>query len=236
MKPISRKLSLLSLLNQRSIGGNNRTSRSYRIIFNEVIEESVIKNNYSHENNENKMDKSNTRNWFGPIDCIEKEQSADARSTIAIAFSPDGTTFATTHGDHAVKIFYFDSCKMYRAFNGHPRTPWTVKYHPIDSNIVASGCLGYEVRIWNISKGMCLNTIIYDSSIISLAFHPLGEFIAVSSGPHLYTWDWKEGMAFANGGYPIGKGPNPKRRLVVHSRNIRAVMFHPNGNFYIYLI
>ena len=33
-----------------------------------------------------------------------------------------------------------------RIFKGHPRTPWTVKYHSKDSNIVASGCLGYEVR------------------------------------------------------------------------------------------
>lgn len=37
------------------------------------------------------------------------------------------------------------SGEQYRIFKGHPRTPWTVKYHPIDSNIVASGCLGYEV-------------------------------------------------------------------------------------------
>ena len=33
-----------------------------------------------------------------------------------------------------------------RLFRGHPRTPWTVKYHSKDSNIVASGCLGYEVK------------------------------------------------------------------------------------------
>jgi WD40 repeat protein len=66
-------------------------------------------------------------------------------STIAIAVSNDGQTFATTHGDHTVKVFQFNSCKELRVFNGHPRTPWTVKYHPTDSNILASGCLGFEV-------------------------------------------------------------------------------------------
>lgn len=66
-------------------------------------------------------------------------------STIAISFSPDGSTVATTHGDHTVKVFMFHSNKLLREFHGHPRTPWTVKYHPFDSNIVASGCLGYEV-------------------------------------------------------------------------------------------
>jgi WD40 repeat protein len=67
-------------------------------------------------------------------------------STIAIAISPDGETVATSHGDHTVKIFGYRSGKQIRVFRGHPRTPWTVKYHPTDSNIIASGCLGYEVK------------------------------------------------------------------------------------------
>ena len=66
-------------------------------------------------------------------------------STIAIAMSCDGQTFATTHGDHTVKVFDFISGEQIRVFSGHPRTPWTIKYHPTDPNIIASGCLGYEV-------------------------------------------------------------------------------------------
>ena len=34
-----------------------------------------------------------------------------------------------------------------QVFDGHPRTPWTAKYHPTDSDIIASGCLGCEVSI-----------------------------------------------------------------------------------------
>lgn len=30
-----------------------------------------------------------------------------AKSTISVAFSPDGETFASTHGDHTVKIICF---------------------------------------------------------------------------------------------------------------------------------
>lgn len=70
-------------------------------------------------------------------------------STIAIAVSCNGRTFATTHGDHTVKIFNFYSNKPYRIFHGHPRTPWTVKYHPTNPNIVASGCLGYQVSYFH---------------------------------------------------------------------------------------
>ncbi len=69
---------------------------------------------------------------------------------------------ATTHGDHTVKIFKYTDSSLYRVryifsllpliislycqvFYGHPRTPWTVKYHHTCSDIVASGCLGSEV-------------------------------------------------------------------------------------------
>jgi WD40 repeat protein len=53
---------------------------------------------------------------------------------------------ASTHGDHTVKIFKHCNSECVHVFHGHPRTPWTVKFHPSDSNIVASGCLGCEVQ------------------------------------------------------------------------------------------
>lgn len=152
-------------------------------------------------------------------------------STIAIAVSPDGSTFASTHGDHTVKIFFYNSGVVFRVFKGHPRTPWTVKYHPIDSNVVASGCLGHEVRIWDIARGVCVNLIRLDNSVISLSFHPHGELIAISCGSVLTVWEWKEGISTANGGYLVGQGQYPHRRAVIHPRNIRAVMFHPNGEY-----
>jgi len=70
-------------------------------------------------------------------------------STISLSFSPDGRTLASTHGDHTVKITCCHTGKLVRELVGHPRTPWTVKYHPTNSRIVASGCLGYQVRIWD---------------------------------------------------------------------------------------
>jgi len=83
-----------------------------------------------------------------------------------------------------------------------------------------------------------MNVIRYETSVISLAFHPSGDFVSVASGLYLYFWDWKEGMAVVHGGYPIGKCPydtrgyklkGQPRRYISHTRNIRAVMFHPNG-------
>lgn len=136
-----------------------------------------------------------------------------AISTISIAFSPDGQTVASTHGDHSVKITCCHTGALIRNLEGHPRTPWTVKYHPTKSNIVASGCLGFQVRVWDWNygsnsgsngsnhefdyyyqrKGVCLNMIRLQSAIISLSFHPTGSLLAVASGHSLHLWVYDDG-------------------------------------------
>lgn len=134
-----------------------------------------------------------------------------AISTISVAFSPDGRTLASTHGDHTVKISCCNTGALVRSLEGHPRTPWTVKYHPSKSNIVASGCLGHQVRIWDWNypinsstnehekdeddeynyherKGVCLKMIRLRNSIISLSFHPYGSILAIACGHTLHLW------------------------------------------------
>lgn len=64
--------------------------------------------------------------------------------------------FASTHGDHTVKITDFSRSKVVQTLRGHPRTPWTVKFHPKDSRIVASGCLASEVKDCTVFFVVCM--------------------------------------------------------------------------------
>ena len=123
----------------------------------------------------------------------EGAQAAEsAVSTISVAFSTDGDALASTHGDHTVKITCCHSGRLLQTLEGHPRTPWTVKFHPTNKYIVASGCLGFQVRVWDwgLRDGHCLNMIRLQYAIISLAFHPKGSVLAVASGSSLYLWDY----------------------------------------------
>ena len=115
--------------------------------------------NKSINNIQNSLEDSFCANYVcdNPLDFLNS--SSESISTIAIALSNDGETVASTHGDHTVKVFLISTGKLYRSFNGHPRTPWTVKYNPNDSNILSSGCLGFEVRVWDIKRNICLNFI-----------------------------------------------------------------------------
>lgn len=117
-----------------------------------------------------------------------RPSSSSAVSTISVAFSPDAQTMASTHGDHTVKITSCTTGRLLQSLDGHPRTPWTVKYHPKDPQIVASGCLGHQVRIWNWEEKTCLQMIRLEFAIISLSFHPTGKLLAVANGTRLHFW------------------------------------------------
>jgi activator-of-BECN1-regulated-autophagy protein 1 len=82
-----------------------------------------------------------------------------SRATIAAAFSPDGRVLASTHGDHTVKIIDCQIGKCLKVLQGHQRTPWVVRFHPLHSDILASGSLDCEVRLWDAKTSHCTRVL-----------------------------------------------------------------------------
>ncbi|CDY32529.1 BnaA09g50670D [Brassica napus] len=140
------------------------------------------------------------------------------RSTIAAAFSSDGTTLASTHGDHTVKIIDCETGKCLKVLSGHRRTPWVVRFHPRHSEIVASGSLDHEVRLWNAKTSECIRSHDFYKPIASIAFHAGGDLLAVASGHKLHIWDYNK------------RGEDSSPAIVLKTRrSLRAVHFHPHG-------
>ncbi|KAK8792822.1 hypothetical protein WA158_004986 [Blastocystis sp. Blastoise] len=115
------------------------------------------------------------------------------QATTAIEFSPDGLYFASSHSDHSVRIFEYPSCKPYASFFGHPRTPWTIRWHPRDYSLLASACLGGTIIIWNIYTKKIAYKVTLEtmSEIRSIDFHPLVDLLCIASGTSIYMWDYK---------------------------------------------
>lgn len=120
---------------------------------------------------------------------VRAQLPPNAKSTIALAFSSDCNTLASTHGDHTVKLVDVMRAKITATLQGHPRTPWTVKFHPTEPHIVASGCLGGELRIWDSRTQTAVNHATLPHPVISLSFHPDGTKLAAAAGTSLYIWD-----------------------------------------------
>ncbi|KAJ8540425.1 hypothetical protein K7X08_030344 [Anisodus acutangulus] len=140
------------------------------------------------------------------------------RSTIAAAFSPDGQTLASTHGDHTVKIIGCQTGKCLKVLSGHRRTPWVVRFHPLYPEIVASGSLDHEVRLWDAKTAECIGSRDFYRPVASIAFHAQGEVLAVASGHKLYIWHYNR----------RGEASSPAIILKTR-RSLRAVHFHPHA-------
>ncbi|KAF5179548.1 Activating molecule in becn1-regulated autophagy protein [Thalictrum thalictroides] len=144
------------------------------------------------------------------------------RSTIAAAFSPDGKTLASTHGDHTVKIIDCQSGSCLKVLSGHRRTPWVVRFHPVHPEILASGSLDYEVRLWDANTAECIGSRDFYRPIASIAFHAQGEVLAVASGHKLYIWHYNR------------REETSSPAIVLKTRrSLRAVHFHPHAAPYL---
>jgi WD40 repeat protein len=92
-------MSLLSLLRSRE-NGCDSSGGSRTIDYCRIAEDLLIKSDESEISNQH---------LSTPLDVL---LSNVVKSTIAIAMSPDGSTFATTHGDHTIKIFDYYTRKQ----------------------------------------------------------------------------------------------------------------------------
>ncbi|CAI9736865.1 serine-rich adhesin for platelets-like [Octopus vulgaris] len=126
------------------------------------------------------------------------ELSGHCRATFLMDFSPDGSRMASSHGDHSVRITDIVTRKCTHILQGHPRTPWCLAFHPSANDILASGCLGGEVRIWDLhGRGSEVWTAPHGSVIATLAFHPTDHVLVFATADEIYFWDWSKSQPFA---------------------------------------
>ncbi|XP_022250161.1 uncharacterized protein LOC106466453 [Limulus polyphemus] len=122
---------------------------------------------------------------------------SSVRSTFLTAFSPDGTKVASTHGDHKIYMCDVKTGRLVHVLEGHPRTPWCLAFHPSSNEILASGCLGGEVRVWDLHGGSEVWVADQNTVITSLAFHPLDRVLVIATFNKIHFWDWSRPVPFA---------------------------------------
>ncbi|XP_055888898.1 activating molecule in BECN1-regulated autophagy protein 1-like isoform X2 [Biomphalaria glabrata] len=133
-----------------------------------------------------------------PVRNLPCEFSGEPRATFLVDFSPNMLRVASTHGDHTVRVTDIRTGKCSHILTGHPRTPWCLAFNPTSNDILASGCLGGEVRIWDLLGGgsEVLRNPCAGQVITSLAFHPSGEVLVFAAMNTIYFWDWSKNAPF----------------------------------------
>ncbi|XP_017798030.1 PREDICTED: activating molecule in BECN1-regulated autophagy protein 1-like [Habropoda laboriosa] len=128
---------------------------------------------------------------------LEYDLPGIPKATFLMVFSPDGTKMASAHGNHSVYITEVATGKNIKILSGHPRTPWCIAFHPSSSQILASGCLGGQVRVWDLTDSSKVWNAESQTVIASLAFHPSEKLLVIATNNEIHFWDWSQSEPFA---------------------------------------
>lgn len=83
----------------------------------------------------------------------------------------------------------------------HEKEIYTISWSPTGDNtanpnksvVLASASFDTTVKLWDVSTGKCLSTLLHGSSIYSIEFSPCGDYLASgSSNGVLNVWSTKD--------------------------------------------
>ena len=139
----------------------------------------------------------------------------------SLAFSPDGTTLASSSFDRTVKLWDASRPSQPRVLTSQSlmsfgAAPHCVAFSP-DSRQIASGHADHAVRIWEAATGRLRLTLTgHDKSVAGVAFSPSGQTIASASEDNtVRLWDAATGQL--------------RFRLAQHTGPVKSAKFSPDG-------
>ena len=155
------------------------------------------------------------------------------KSTFRIAFSCDGVYMASAHGSHEIVAFtLLPRCRLHRVLVGSARSPWCLAFHPSEAPVLASGCLGGAVRLWDLraeTPEQCCWSSGQAQPVSSLCFHPRSHDLLLACVGRLVCL-----LTLAGGGlaplrqYTVGSMVAGVRVVVYSEDASQAVMAVPH--------
>ena len=140
---------------------------------------------------------------------------------ISLAFSPDGSLFATGDGNGVTSLWNTATGSSLRNFS-FPTYVRAIKFSP-DGSLLASGGGFGLVKIWDILSGDNIRNLTHNGNVNSFEFSPDGSLIAtglsVSSGstaPSLIIWNGTS-------------SDSPIRSFITYNR-VSRVVFNADGS------
>jgi WD40 repeat protein/transcriptional regulator with XRE-family HTH domain len=134
----------------------------------------------------------------------------------AVAFSPDGTMFATASWDGTLKLWSVAGGERLWASREQQSVVSSISFHPDGQHLANCGYDG-TIRIWNVREGTCLLVMeAHRDPILSIAWSPDGHLLASGSfDTTIKLWETPSGTHL--------------HTLRGHTSTVAVLAFAPNG-------
>ncbi len=138
-------------------------------------------------------------------------------SVTSVAFSPDGTTLASSSQDKTIQLWDINTRSHLKTLTGHKEDVTAVVYSP-DGKTLASGSADRTIRLWNANTGdLMLPPIKEAGQVTSLAYSPDGGILAsgTENDNVVHLWNAQTGQHL--------------QTFTGHTQSVNAVVFSPDG-------
>jgi WD40 repeat protein len=135
----------------------------------------------------------------------------------AVAFSPDGSSIATSSADGMIKVWDAGTGEETHTLIGHDSRVYALAFHPDGTRLVTAS-LNRVVKVWDVAQGIELRTLYgYQSPIYAAAFSADGAWLATGHD------DGSVRVRDLETGRDI-------HTVVAHSAAVQVVAFSPQGD------
>lgn len=138
-------------------------------------------------------------------------------SILDLSITHDNKCVIAASSSNNLYVWDANSGRVRHTLTGHIDKVCAVDVSRYSSRHVASSAYDRTIKLWDLNKGYCINTIIFPSNCNALSFSPDGQTICSGHvDGHLRLWDIQTGKLLSE--------------VAAHSLSVTSISLSRNGN------